>query len=113
MIYLVISVVAVGLMMIQNVNVPKNKYCVGLYECHVSESYKVGFFLGKIIYLIFWTWVLNLMCDAGCKICLVLCNFTYCWNVCSNCCFNDNGGCSFEKINKVIYHFKKYANDIL
>ena len=68
MIYLVISTVAVGLMMIQNINVPKNKYCVGLYECHIeAEGYKIGFFLGKIAYLIFWTWVLNLMCNAGYK----------------------------------------------
>jgi hypothetical protein len=68
MIYLVISVVAVGLMMIQNVNAPKDKYCVGSYECQLSEeSYKIGFFLGKVVYLIFWTWVLNMMCDAGYK----------------------------------------------
>lgn len=61
-------VVTVGLMMIQNMNVPKNKYCVGLYECHVAdEGYKIGFFLGKIVYLVFWTWVLNLMCSSGYK----------------------------------------------
>ena len=42
--FILLFVVAVGLMMIQNVNVPKNKYCVGLYECHVSEeSYKLDF----------------------------------------------------------------------
>ena len=67
-IYFIISAMAVAMMMFQNIHSPKNKYCVGAYECQLSnESYKLGFFLGKIIYLIFWTWVLNLMCNAGYK----------------------------------------------
>jgi hypothetical protein len=67
-VYLVISGLAIVIMMLQNVNEPKNKYCVGLYECHLKNStHKLALFVGKLIYLIFWTWMLNLMCNAGHK----------------------------------------------
>ena len=39
------------------------KYCVGDYECDVSSTFIV--FVIKIVYVLFWTWVLHLICRAG------------------------------------------------
>ena len=67
-VYLVISGLSIIIMMLQNVNGPKNKYCVGLYECHIKDgSHKLALFVGKLIYLIFWTYILNMMCSSGYK----------------------------------------------
>lgn len=61
-VYFVISVVALIIMIIQNFgNI--NKYCVGSYTCDVSSTFLI--FLIKSLYILFWTWVLNLICRAG------------------------------------------------
>ena len=41
----------------------ENVYCLGYYSCPVSSIYLI--FILKIIYIIFWTWVLNLICKSG------------------------------------------------
>jgi len=61
-IYLVISLVAIFIMAIQNFG-NENVYCLGSYSCEVSSTFLV--FLIKIVYVLFWTWILNLMCRAG------------------------------------------------
>jgi hypothetical protein len=61
-IYLVVSVIALVVMMYQNMgNV--DKYCLGSYTCNVSSTALI--FIIKAIYILFWTWVLNLICNAG------------------------------------------------
>jgi len=40
-----------------------NKYCVGNYECTVTST--LGVFAVKMLYVVFWTWVLNSLCKAG------------------------------------------------
>jgi len=40
-----------------------NKYCVGNYECTVTST--LGVFAVKMLYVVFWTWVLNTLCKAG------------------------------------------------
>lgn len=61
-VYLVISLIAIVIMFYQNVgNV--DKYCVGSYTCTVSSTILI--FLIKVIYILFWTWILNLICRAG------------------------------------------------
>ena len=62
MVYLVISSVLVILMIIQNVGMEQT-YCAGNISCNTSSSLMI--FVLKIVYIIFWTWVLNLICDAG------------------------------------------------
>jgi hypothetical protein len=62
--YFVLSVLALIVMGIQNLgNV--NKYCVGNYECVVTST--LGVFAVKMLYIVFWTWVLNTLCKAGYK----------------------------------------------
>lgn len=61
-VYLVVSLIAIVIMMIQNYgNV--NTYCVGSYSCSVTST--VLIFIIKMLYVLFWTWILNLMCRAG------------------------------------------------
>jgi hypothetical protein len=65
LLYLVISIVAIFVMALQNYTNEK-VYCLGYYSCNVPSVYLV--FLVKIIYVIFWTWVLNLICRSGAPI---------------------------------------------
>jgi hypothetical protein len=60
--YLCLSVIALVIMAIQNIG-GENVYCLGSYECSVSSVTLI--FVIKIIYILFWTWVLNLICKAG------------------------------------------------
>ena len=61
-VYLVISTIALIVMLYQNIgNV--NTYCLGDYSCSVSSTALI--FIIKAVYILFWTWVLNLMCNAN------------------------------------------------
>jgi hypothetical protein len=61
-VYLVISMIAVIIMAVQNYgNI--NTYCVGSLTCVVGSTALV--FAIKILYILFWTWILNLICKAG------------------------------------------------
>jgi len=62
-IYLVVSLIALVVMAIQNTG-NTHMYCVGAYKCDVSLSVYIIFLL-KLFYVIFWTWVLNIICRAG------------------------------------------------
>ncbi len=62
LLYFVISMIFLIVVAFQNYgNV--NTYCVGMYECNVASTSLI--FAIKIVYVLFWTWILNLMCDAG------------------------------------------------
>jgi hypothetical protein len=61
-VYLVISMCILFVMIIQNYNF-SDTYCLGSYTCNVSSTMMV--FTIKILYILFWTWVLNLICKAG------------------------------------------------
>jgi hypothetical protein len=41
----------------------KNKYTLGMFSCAVPNCMMV--FVAKIVYILFWTWILNLMCKDG------------------------------------------------
>lgn len=62
LLYLVISFSAIFVMALQNYTNEK-VYCLGYYSCNVPSVYLV--FLVKIIYVVFWTWILNLICRSG------------------------------------------------
>jgi hypothetical protein len=60
--YFLISTITILLMGFQNLgNV--NKYCIGNFECTVTST--LGVFIIKMLYVVFWTWVLNTLCRAG------------------------------------------------
>lgn len=61
-VYFVVSLFAIALSAIQNIG-NHNKYTVGMYSCWVPSCLAVFGF--KAIYVLFWTWILNLMCKDG------------------------------------------------
>lgn len=60
--YFVLSVISLVLMAIQNYG-NTDVYCVGQYECNVTST--IFIFILKAIYVLFWTWILDLICKAG------------------------------------------------
>jgi len=60
--YLVISCISIISIGLQNYN-SVNIYCVGSYTCLVTSIGLV--FMLKIMYVLFWTWILNLICQSG------------------------------------------------
>jgi hypothetical protein len=61
-IYFVISMIAIILLGIQNIG-NNNMYCAGSYKCGVTNTMFV--FVLKVLYVLFWTWILDLICKAG------------------------------------------------
>jgi|TARA_B110000285_G_scaffold223974_1_gene280177 hypothetical protein len=60
--YLVISVTALIIMTVQNYG-NADKYCLGPYKCDDTNTLMV--FIVKLLYVLFWTWLLNVMCRGG------------------------------------------------
>ena len=61
-IYFVISLI--GLILIGVNNLENNdKLCVGNYNCYVGNNTTI--FILNAIYILFWTFILDLMCKAG------------------------------------------------
>jgi hypothetical protein len=60
--YLVISVFGILLTMFQNFG-NNGRYSLGMFSCRVPSTMLV--FLVQIIYILFWTWILNLICKDG------------------------------------------------
>ena len=61
-VYFIISVLAIAIAAVQNMGNNK-KYNLGMFSCNVPSCILIFFI--KIIYIIFWTWILNLMCKDG------------------------------------------------
>ncbi len=61
-VYFIISVLAIVIAAFQNMGNNK-KYTLGMFSCRVPSCIMV--FIVKIVYILFWTWVLNLMCKDG------------------------------------------------
>jgi len=60
-IYLVVSILSIILMFIQNFG-NRSTYCLGVYSCKANT---LSVFIGKILYVLFWTFVLNYICKSG------------------------------------------------
>ena len=61
-IYFVISIIALSIVLLQNLG-NQNSYTMGSFSCRVPNTTLV--FIIKLIYILFWTWVLNLICKDG------------------------------------------------
>ena len=62
LVYFVISIIALAISVVQNMG-NKNKYSLGSFSCRVPST--VAVFIVKVIYVLFWTWILNLICRDG------------------------------------------------
>jgi hypothetical protein len=60
--YFVISMIALVLVLFQNLG-NNHSYHVGSFSCRVPNTMVV--FTVKLIYVLFWTYVLNLICKDG------------------------------------------------
>jgi len=60
--YLVISMIALVMMSFQNIG-NKDMYCLGEYSCVVPNT--ISIFFIKLVYILFWTWLLNIICKGG------------------------------------------------
>jgi hypothetical protein len=61
-VYFIISVLAIAISAVQNMG-NNNKYTLGMFSCRVPSC--IAVFIVKVIYIFFWTWILNLMCKDG------------------------------------------------
>ena len=61
-IYFVISIIALALILLQNLG-NQQSYDVGSFSCRVPSTTLI--FIIKLIYILFWTWILNLICKDG------------------------------------------------
>jgi hypothetical protein len=62
MVYLAVSVVALIIIAYQNIGL-NNMYCMGDFSCYTPNTAAVIF--GEALYILFWTWILDLMCRTG------------------------------------------------
>ena len=61
-VYFIISFISLILSAIQNMG-NNHRYSLGSFTCPVSNCFFI--FLIKIVVILFWTWILNLMCKDG------------------------------------------------
>jgi hypothetical protein len=61
-IYFMLSMLTILIVFIQNLG-NTNRYRIGNYSCRVTNTTLL--FIVKIIYVLFWTYVLNLICKDG------------------------------------------------
>ena len=62
LLYFTISILALLVVLFQNLG-HSNSYHVGSFSCRVPNTAAV--FIVKLIYVLFWTYVLNLICKDG------------------------------------------------
>jgi len=61
-VYLVISIILLLVMYFQNMS-NTHIYCLGAQECEVPNINML--FVIKVLYILFWTWILNILCREG------------------------------------------------
>lgn len=62
MFYLIISFISILTMVVQNFYTNPDIYCLGNYSCNANKTLVI---ITSIAYALFWTWILNLICNAG------------------------------------------------
>jgi hypothetical protein len=62
LVYFVISIISLAVVLLQNLG-NTNSYHVGSFSCRVPNTAFI--FIVKLIYILFWTWILNLICKDG------------------------------------------------
>lgn len=62
MFFFVVSMISTIFVLFQNIG-NQNSYHAGAFSCRVPNTAII--FIGKLIYILFWTYVLNLICKDG------------------------------------------------
>jgi len=61
-VYFVFSMIFLVLIILQNLS-DTSSYIVGNFSCRVPST--IVIFLVKFVYILFWTWILHLICKDG------------------------------------------------
>ena len=61
-IFFIISVISLFVMIFDNIE-NTNSYCIGNVSCNVPNTSMI--FIVEIVFLVFWTWLLNFLCSRG------------------------------------------------
>jgi len=61
-VYFSISIISLVIVLLQNLG-NTNSYNIGSFSCRVPNTTVV--FITKLIYILFWTYILNLICKDG------------------------------------------------
>lgn len=62
--YFLISIFFFIFIFIQNIFINNgSRYCIGMYECNKNNKWMLLF--SNLLYIIFWTYVLNFICNLG------------------------------------------------
>ncbi len=62
LLYFIISMLSMVVLLFQNLG-NSSIYNIGCFSCDVPSTTVV--FIVKLVYILFWTWILNLMCKDG------------------------------------------------
>jgi hypothetical protein len=62
LVYFIISIISLTAVLLQNLG-NTNSYHVGSFSCRVPSTALI--FIVKLVYILFWSWVLNLICKDG------------------------------------------------
>lgn len=62
LVFFVISVISLFVMIFDNIE-NTNSFCFGNVSCNVSNTSMI--FIIEILFLVFWTWLLNFICSRG------------------------------------------------
>lgn len=60
-VYLVISIITMAVIGFQNMG-NNGVYCIGQFTCPANNTL---IFAMKVIFILFWTWILNIICKGG------------------------------------------------
>ena len=62
-VYLALSVFGLLLIVIENLNSGDDKLCIAQQKCNVTN--KPGIMILNVLYILFWTFILDLLCKSG------------------------------------------------
>jgi hypothetical protein len=62
LIFFILSVISLFIMLFDNLE-NTHSYCFGNVSCNVANTSTI--FIVEILFLVFWTWVLNFICSRG------------------------------------------------
>jgi hypothetical protein len=62
--YLLLSLTVIVVVALQNLE-SGSRYCVGTLSCSSSTTVTTGFFFIKVLYVLVWTWIINIFCQNG------------------------------------------------
>ena len=65
--YFVVSMFSLVFVALSNFGKNDNKFCVGNYGCKMSRSSSLIIFVINALLIVFHSWVLDLICNAGYK----------------------------------------------